>query len=136
MAPLTTDQLDRVRFFVQDDAWTAWEELLSDSERTIALEQALAAYRDLRLVAAYVLERVAAQARHDAAQATEVGAAVSAFKVGKIEAKLDGAAAGEEDRVLAATWLARARTLQRGVQSEARARAQGSSVSLDIDVRL
>lgn len=133
--PLTAAQLDRVKFLAQNDAWTAWESLLPDGERTANLDQALAVHGDLRLVAAYVLDRVAAQARERAAQAVEDGAAVSAVKVGRIEAKLNGEAAGEADRNRAAAWSERARALRVGVRNEVQARAQGGSMSLDVDVR-
>ncbi|GGS13719.1 hypothetical protein [Deinococcus knuensis] len=104
--PLTDTQLDRVKFLVQEDAWVVWEALLPAAERAANLSQAL-----------------------------EEAAAVSAVKVGRIEAKLNGEAAGEAERNRAAAWNERARSLKAEVHREAQARAQGGSVSLDVDVR-
>lgn len=133
--PLTDTQLDRVKFLVQDDAWAAWEALLPAAERTANLSQALEVHGDLRLVAGYVLDRVAARAGQLAAQALEEAAAVSAVKVGRIEAKLNGEAAGEADRNRAAAWNERARALRATVRNEMQARAQRGSVSLDVEVK-
>ncbi|GGR76101.1 hypothetical protein GCM10008959_41210 [Deinococcus seoulensis] len=133
--PLTDTQLDRVKFLVQEDSWVVWEALLPAAERAANLSQALEVHGDLRLVAGYVLDRLAARAGQLAAQALEEAAAVSAVKVGRIEAKLNGEAAGEAERNRAAAWSERARSLKAEVHREAQARAQGGSVSLDVDVR-
>ncbi|MFW8627626.1 hypothetical protein, partial [Deinococcus sp. ME38] len=85
--------------------------------------------------AGYVLDRVAARAGQLAAQALEEAAAVSAVKVGRIEAKLNGEAAGEADRNRAAAWNERARALRATVRNEMQARAQRGSVSLDVEVK-
>lgn len=71
----------RVQFLVRPDAWAAWLALMGAAGPE-ALALAGAEYGDDRLVAAYVLETVCADARRRAAQlATEAGPAVKSFEV-------------------------------------------------------
>lgn len=71
----------RVRFLVRPTGWTAWEALMGDAGAQ-ALDLAGAEYGDDRLVAAYVLETVCADARRKAAQAAvEAGPQTKSFEV-------------------------------------------------------
>ena len=75
---MTPEQLARVRFLVRDDAWAEWEKLGQPPD---VLDMALTEYRDLRLVAAYVLETVcAALRRKDAEDAEAAGGKTKSYE--------------------------------------------------------
>lgn len=122
--------LARVRFYVRPDAWTAWLLLVPvPADQTAQLDEALAVERDLRGVAAYLLETVCTQARTQAATAP---AAAKRIKVGKIE--LERAQGGNVATVQGDDWCARAASLRADLAQDAQqARTQGS-VALGVEV--
>ena len=88
---MTPEQLARVRFLVREDAWTEWTRLHPPAAPTpeqpapapgaALLDMALAEYRDLRLVAAYVLETVCGDLRRqDAAAAEGLGGKTKSYE--------------------------------------------------------
>lgn len=71
--------LTRVKFYAGTDGWEAWQAL---GQPASSLDVALAEYGDARLVAAWVLDQVCADARKQAVQAeVAAGPQVKAFKV-------------------------------------------------------
>lgn len=76
--------LKRVKFLAGDAAYVVWQDNGGTASR---LDEALAEYGDLRLVAAYVLEQACASARLQATQAAvQAGPQVKRLKIdGEIE---------------------------------------------------
>lgn len=122
----------RVQFLVQPDAYSAWEVLMPDPAGTASLDVALAEYGDVRLVAAYVLERVCQDAR---LKATEVTAQVKRIKVGPIELE-KVVKEGNDLSVKADQWCARAAALRRQVDEEVRAARRNRSVIVPVEASI
>lgn len=130
--------LARVKFLVGDDAWAAWLRLEPDTaQQGVKLDMAAAEYGDLRLVAAYVLDRVAAKATQDAAEAAaEGGEQVKRYRAEGDYEEEYFAPAPSVDTVAAGLWGARATglrdTVRQEQQQEQRRWQGGRTVSLGV----
>lgn len=124
-------QLARVRFLVREDAWAAWEKL---GQPDSVLDMALTEYRDLRLVAAYVLETVCADLRHKDAEAAAVagGQTKSYEAVGEWKEEFF-APATSADSVAAEDYCRRAAALCAQVAADGREARRLGTMSVPVE---